>query len=275
MSRNTAGVWKICLKCVDFISSLPVVKILFQNNTQSITIRTRTVFLTSIPKEVKNILFKDIRVIMLVPSSMQKSHQFNRINIAAVTPYYSLTRRVWDMHVVSNGSSVKYSVLRQSDACRVFCQYILNLYTSLRLQLLLDISIYAFYYLSVIAKLQSFKSPFLMTSHKMAHTDVRLPDFTPLLSAILFFILTVNRVIRQVVGKTWTYLNTGSTFLKRTEPYLSRLTIYPSCHILCIGLEAFGALSPVIKINHIILTNRIFIINVLSIRIYLQNKLPS
>lgn len=54
------------------------------------------------------------------------------------------------------------------------------------------------------------------------------------------------------------YHITGSNLLKRTEQHLSRLTIYPSCPIFVIFLNALEALSPVI-LYHIDWTTDLYV----------------
>lgn len=77
---------------------------------------------------------------------------------------------------------------------------------------------------------------------------------TLLLSMVTFVTLILNGIIetaQETENDKTCYFNTGSTLLRWTEPYLSRLTIYSSYPNLFIVLKAFGTLSPVILNNHI------------------------
>lgn len=67
----------------------------------------------------------------------------------------------------------------------------------------------------------------------------------------------VTSAIETAPGSDTLCLNTGTNLLKRTEPNLSRLTIYPSYSILFIFLKALQALPPVI-LNHIDWTTRLY-----------------
>lgn len=82
--------------------------------------------------------------------------------------------------------------------------------------------------------------------------------YTALILSV-FTYMTINRAIETAQGtEKIFYQNTGSKLLKRTEPYLSRLTIYPSYPILFIFLKALEALSTVI-LDHIDWTTELFI----------------
>lgn len=77
------------------------------------------------------------------------------------------------------------------------------------------------------------------------------------LTLSVFTYMTINGVETAQGTEKIFYQNTGSNLLKRTEPNLSRLTIYPSYPILYIFLKALGALSPVI-LDHIDWTTELY-----------------